>query len=308
MYNRNGFGILLISGLIAVGAIGLAFFTAGFGKKDGGETALVSVQPSSSVSQKTAESSADLDADTDGLPNWKETLYGTDPNNADSDGDGMNDGNEVATGANPLVYGTEPESSTSYVAPKGLTSTEALARELFVGYAGARQDGSLNKDEIGDTIATIVERYAAESSSAKRYILTDIQIENDVNLDAYAGSVTKALKDAGQVREYELSIFARAIEKESEEELQKLAETAKIYTTIKNKLLALEVPGDVAPEHLAFVNSMEGLAHEIQRMSQWGGDPLDALVLVGTYGEAEDDMVGALDALFAFIEILKKQS
>lgn len=307
MYNRNGFGILLMSGLIAVGAIGFGLFTAEFGKKDEGKAALVSIQPPS-ASQKTAESSAGLDVDTDGLPNWKETLYGTDPDNADSDGDGMNDGDEVAIGANPLMYGTEPESSTSYVAPKGLTSTEALARELFVGYASARQDGSVNKDEIEDAITTIVERHTAESSSAKHYTLADIQIENDVNLDAYASSVTKALRDAGQVREYELSVFARAIEKENNEELQKLAETAKIYTAIKNKLLALEVPGDVAPEHLAFVNSMEGLAHEIQRMSEWGGDPLDALVLVGTYGTAEDDMVGALDALFAFMETLKKQT
>jgi hypothetical protein len=42
------------------------------------------------------------DDDEDGLANIQETnLYGTDPNNPDSDGDGVNDGEEVAEGSDP---------------------------------------------------------------------------------------------------------------------------------------------------------------------------------------------------------------
>ena len=42
------------------------------------------------------------DPDEDGLDNYAElVLHGTDPDNSDSDGDGFNDGEEVANGANP---------------------------------------------------------------------------------------------------------------------------------------------------------------------------------------------------------------
>jgi hypothetical protein len=45
------------------------------------------------------------DPDQDGLSNSLEAFYGTDRNNADTDGDGMNDGDEVDQGRNPSGAG-----------------------------------------------------------------------------------------------------------------------------------------------------------------------------------------------------------
>lgn len=43
-----------------------------------------------------------LDSDQDGLSNDEEKAYGTNPNNADSDGDGYTDGVEISSGYDPL--------------------------------------------------------------------------------------------------------------------------------------------------------------------------------------------------------------
>lgn len=43
-----------------------------------------------------------LDSDSDGLTNSEESSLGTDPNNPDTDGDGINDGLEVDNGTNPI--------------------------------------------------------------------------------------------------------------------------------------------------------------------------------------------------------------
>jgi hypothetical protein len=43
-----------------------------------------------------------LDSDQDGLSNAEEKIYGTDPNKADTDGDGYTDGAEVKSGYDPL--------------------------------------------------------------------------------------------------------------------------------------------------------------------------------------------------------------
>ncbi len=43
------------------------------------------------------------DSDNDGLRDWEEELYRSDPNNPDTDGDGYLDGEEVDSGHNPIV-------------------------------------------------------------------------------------------------------------------------------------------------------------------------------------------------------------
>lgn len=48
----------------------------------------------------------DLDSDNDGLKNFEEYLYNTDPNNPDTDGDGYLDGNEVEHGYDPTIPGS----------------------------------------------------------------------------------------------------------------------------------------------------------------------------------------------------------
>ena len=47
----------------------------------------------------------DIDADHDGLTTSLESFYGTDPNNPDTDGDGVKDGEEVSAGCNPIGTG-----------------------------------------------------------------------------------------------------------------------------------------------------------------------------------------------------------
>src|SRR2546423_718695 len=47
----------------------------------------------------------DKDSDNDGLKDWEETLWKTDPHNPDTDGDGTPDGQEVKEGRNPSVKG-----------------------------------------------------------------------------------------------------------------------------------------------------------------------------------------------------------
>ena len=47
----------------------------------------------------------EIDTDADGLPDYMENIYGSDPNNPDTDGDGYKDGEEVESGYDPLISG-----------------------------------------------------------------------------------------------------------------------------------------------------------------------------------------------------------
>lgn len=58
------------------------------------------------VTSKDADiSEVSVDSDFDTIPDTEETLFGTDPNKADTDGDGFNDADEIKNGYNPLGEG-----------------------------------------------------------------------------------------------------------------------------------------------------------------------------------------------------------
>jgi lipoprotein-anchoring transpeptidase ErfK/SrfK len=59
--------------------------------------------PCQSASKAKTPSAAVPDQDKDGLSDAMEWELGTDPNKSDTDGDGFTDGEEVASGYNPLV-------------------------------------------------------------------------------------------------------------------------------------------------------------------------------------------------------------
>jgi len=56
--------------------------------------------------EKLNKALTELDTDKDGLPDWKEALYGTDPKNPDTDKDETNDYDEIISNRDPLKTNT----------------------------------------------------------------------------------------------------------------------------------------------------------------------------------------------------------
>lgn len=78
-------------------AIGLILFIGSYAKRE----ALSGIFSG----RETIIDPQNKDTDNDGLLDWEEELLGTDPLNPDTDGDGYLDGEEIASGHNPLVKG-----------------------------------------------------------------------------------------------------------------------------------------------------------------------------------------------------------
>ena len=85
------------------------------------------------------------DSDNDGLKDWEEQLWKTDPYNSDTDGDGTPDGLEIKQGRNPLVAGPNDKLDTNTVTSKintetqgDLSETDKFSRDLFVRIVAAK--------------------------------------------------------------------------------------------------------------------------------------------------------------------------
>ena len=84
---------------------------------------------------KTKEEAIELvqrDTDEDGLKDWEEKIYGTNPEKADTDKDGTSDEEEIKVSRNPIRPGPDDKLSIPLPPPEDNNKTQALANE-FIG-------------------------------------------------------------------------------------------------------------------------------------------------------------------------------
>ncbi len=105
------------------------------------------------------------DSDNDGLPDWQEELYGTDPNNPDTDGDGYSDSQEVELSRNPypLPLGEK------YNITQKILNQEAL-QNVLLSYLSQKAEYLESHPEISDpaqfsalTDPSIIKKMAEQS-------------------------------------------------------------------------------------------------------------------------------------------------
>lgn len=269
MQNRS-IGTIVVAGVIALGAITTAYFAAQAEPKQ---------KQVATIVVETQKPLPPQDVNNNDIPDWQEVLSA----------------------------GAGTSSNAAYVAPATLPTTEALARELFAGYASAKQDGALDMDQVNAAIEEAVTRGTNIASAPKAYTLAMLQVHADVPVTAYESALMLALKDADQVIEYELATFARAV-KGSATDLARLKAAANVYTAIAEKLATLQVPTALATDHLVAVNSLSLLSSATRDLSRWTGDPLDALVLVNNFVAADDAFATNLTTLFVSVRTLEKQT
>src|SRR3989344_4201446 len=117
----------------------------------------------------------DSDADHDGLTNREESYWNTDFQNPDTDGDGFKDGEEVASGHNPLKPGPND------LLNKSPNLTEKI-QNLVVGglYSEDLKPDNKNFDSSIGTISAVIidDFYQSQPSQHPQLILIDNSKEN----------------------------------------------------------------------------------------------------------------------------------
>lgn len=237
------------------------------------------------------QAAAEKDSDGDGLKDWEEALWHSDPNGRDTDGDGTGDGAEVAQGRDPTKRGddkVDTSKSPQLVANNNSASstyslTDSVAKDLFATYMNAKATGqSLDPDSQSHLISSVLSRHRLPST-AKKYTEIDIQTTLSDN-----NSIKKYLNELAlifqryPIKETEIEILNRALQTNSETELGKLTLVEESYRNTLHDLLALPVPREFIQYHLHLINENSLL---LQNTSDFGAvfsDPVTALMGLGT--------------------------
>ena len=231
------------------------------------------------VSSQHASGASDADADSDGLADWEETLGQSPPDKPDTDGDGINDGQEARTKPEPAPTPASSQTTDTYTYkygydPKlGDTLTDQVGRNLIYNYLQAKSTGVYSSD-LGKTIVGDISNTAVKVELYQDIESADLDIvpatADQSKVIAYAGGVDKASmlafapgRELGEAR-----ILSSVIQGDSYSDLSKLDPYIKNYERAREALLAIAVPRQFTSVHLEYVQSFDTVAKSLKNMRE----------------------------------------
>lgn len=242
------------------------------------------------------------DSDADGLPDWQEALYGTDPMNPESFQVGIRDGEAVAQGliepkvvVRPENEPTDPDTIPgTLAAPSSLT--DRFSQTLLKQYLMNRGEKPPTSAEIVAFVEAGIADLERENVSPPRFSLADVRTTGDTGtaaLTAYAANVEQAfVLNTVSADKNELSYFADAL-KEDAAALRKIASIGEAYADIANALIAIPAPAEARQAHLSIANALMHMSETSGDMAALKTDPLRALMGIGLYEKYAEELVAA---------------
>lgn len=253
----------------------------------------------------TSKSIAELDSDHDGLKNWEETLWGTDPNNPDTDGDGTPDGEEAEHNRNPAKKGADTiTDASSFDVPdyfKNSTSTtEAVGRELFAKYIALKRSGTFSAvtqaSLVNDLNNTILASGNINVSYKKEDLLVVPNIlENNRTYKKEMESVSTFIANAG-LKGSELMTIALAVNNHPDD-LNAGMHDLDPYITVNEQALrqfeTVHVPENMVQLQIQFLDSYGSYVETLHMIREAANDPIRGMIASGTYLQREKLMQAA---------------
>lgn len=245
---------------------------------------------------------ATKDSDNDGLPDWQETLYGTDPHNPDTFHLGMTDGEAVARGLivpkaiTDVRMGSSTPSSSDYVdpslppAPADGTLTAQFAANFFSLYLQAKQangGADLSESQISDVANQSVQTILANMKPAADYKqLSDLNVTgsgSDAMLAFAASAERVLLTNANDATTTDINYFKSALIDGNDKAYDTILSIAKSYRGSAAGIAALPVPKELVQSDLALVNTLMRLSQIDVDFTKADSDPLVAILALQQY-------------------------
>ena len=260
------------------------------------------------------------DSDNDGLPDWEETLWKTNPNKPDTDNDGTSDGNEVAARRDPLKpntakpgeipndfldnSGSTNASSTSKTATTTEDTNEKMAGEFFSKYFamnGGKQP--LSDESKNDLMQSVIsDNFNPSQFTFKSYTLKDVQIISGqitpASKNVYLSSISQVFKNDNFRLDFnEAQIIQKAVGAQDETILKQTDTVITKYNKVISDLLKIPVPASLVQNHLSIVNSLYGIVQCIPIMRKGYQEPLYLLNVLVPYQNYTTSLLNSLDFL-----------
>ncbi len=225
------------------------------------------------------------DTDQDGVLDWEESLWGTDPTKKET-----TPGTTDMTAINKLkAEQAESTGATKKTEEKAKpTQTDQLSRELFATVASLSQNGQIDEATIEELSSQLAEKIK-NPDTKKIFLISEIKITEDVSAQAiekYLTTIDSLYKanGGGSVTDI-LKEFLGDGENINTKAISKLTTAAKNLSTIINGMAKMTVPKNLASAHLNLVNTLEKLKENMEDIKLFDTDPIMAMSAIISYGK-----------------------
>lgn len=264
------------------------------------------------IKKADAESTHDLlvsyaakDSDADGLPDWEEALYGTDPANPHSVSQSVTDGDAVSQGLVKPKFANATSTPVNVNDIPGAlagptTVTDQFARALFSQFLSQHASGTPTPAEIASFVEQGVANLSAEQKSPDAFNQGQVRVlgSGSEALIAYAAQAEAVMaKNTDTSGKNEIEYFGDAVEKNDTTALPHVKKIGATYTSLSHAYMAIPVPKEAAIPHLAIANAMARISGDITDMSMMEKDPLRAYLGLAKYQNDAVSLRAALASL-----------
>lgn len=239
------------------------------------------------------------DSDADGLKDWEEMLYHTDPHNPDTDGDGTLDGEEVKLGRDPTKPNTakSPKKPDDYFAtaepladknPASLTPDKNLTADFTRTFLRGPLAQILAGDQP-DIDTKNVERYAdrlkgrSVLGDAPQFTIKDITI-NPANDPKTIGQYLESFRDIfgtlGLRGRNEMDVVAEALTSQDYGVLVEITTYPNAYQKALDNLRTTPVPKHLVSFHLAMLNYLSKFKRSNELFQKMESDPVLSIITI----------------------------
>lgn len=259
---------------------------------------------------------AEKDTDTDGLPDWQEALYNTDPNNPDSDGDGLSDGEAARAGKLtpqtsasqlPTADDGTPRTTEDILAdipgvdPAPGSITEQFSEEFLQQIVGANGGQPLTEEQQQELIGQLFTQYSTKAAKlfASTYGTISVHTNTSVSLSGYTQVVESVYiqNDVDAEESNPLSLMEALITNNDSSAAPKLLRISKAYAAMAADMRAAQVPPSLAPTHVKSVRALEELSKSTAAISSFQKDPLASLGALTVFNSSSKDFAASITEL-----------
>jgi len=228
------------------------------------------------------------DLDEDGVLDWEEGLWGTDPTKKDTNDDGTGDEVEIERlkkerGQNE----SQGESlNLSLEDEENLTQTDQFSREFFSTIATLNQNGQMDQETI-DKLSSSLADHIQNSTPRKVFELSEIKIKNDNSLESVKNyNIALGLILKGYPVVNAIDVLGRAITPDEDIDSGILAELKPLIQQMEKIIDAsvkIEVPQEFSNLHLGAINSLEKVMENLVDLQMIDTDVIVALSAINQY-------------------------
>jgi hypothetical protein len=213
------------------------------------------------------------DADQDGLKDWEELLWGTDPYNPDTDGNGIQDGAQIRKIQGEIGGFNLGEGSLA----TDTTKTGALTRDILTIAKAVNQSGPLtpeSQEAITDEIAKYLEKRQQTVYGISDITITEKPTANQAR--AYATLIKNSVEGT-PLSATDIQLIAGYEENMDSGNMAPYIQTAEKFREERDFIKKTAVPEQYITIHLNYLNSLEGLRSLYADIAVQEEDPAKAL-------------------------------